>query len=105
MAEIKSIDIGNSDIDIHLSISHEEYQMLRQETKNILLLPARSLNKILTTGKLGNSNRIMVPKKILKPLKIDGLDKKIPAAIFNIEGKIFLLARITDTGKGIPHFR
>jgi len=106
MANIKSIDIeNNKNINLHLLITNQEYGLLKQKTKDIIILPEDSLNKTLTTGKLGNSNRIMVPKKFLKQFELENLDKKIPAAVFEIDNKLFLLTKIKSLKNGIPEFK
>ena len=59
MAEISSIDMKKGDIIVNLKVSEEEYRLLGNNTSNLLLLPTSSnfLDRPLTTGKLGNSNR------------------------------------------------
>jgi antitoxin component of MazEF toxin-antitoxin module len=105
MSNIKSIDIDGNDISINLSISSKEYEMLEQKTKNILILPIDILRTKLTTGKLGNSNRIMIPKKILKKFNLVDLDKKVSASVFSIEKDLFLVAKIKEDREGIPEFK
>ncbi len=106
MAEIKSIDIKNKKKTVTLEISDEEYSLLSNNTQNPIVLPADrdSLNKTLTTGKLGNSNRIMLPKKILEREGISHIDKKVPAQIFKTGGDAFLLIKIKKSDIGIPKF-
>lgn len=107
MAEIRSIDIRKGNILVNLKISKDEYELLSQETRNLLLLPSNSsiLNNHLTTGKLGNSNRIMLPKKILDRYEIRDLDKKAPAKAFKIEDEVFLLIKLKKSTFGIPTFK
>ncbi|MCK4714767.1 MAG: hypothetical protein KAT35_04275, partial [Candidatus Aenigmarchaeota archaeon] len=57
-----------------------------------------------TTGKLGNSNRIMMPKKVLQLFKIDELDKKVPAMLFRNAGSVYLLLKLKKSMLGIPLF-
>ena len=68
MADIDSIDMKNDKIIVNLKLTKEEYRLLKQSTKKLLLLPSEMsiLSESLTTGKLGNSNRIMLPSKILR---------------------------------------
>ncbi len=106
MAEIQSIDIKKGDIMVNLRITKDEYQLLGNHTTNLLLLPTNPefLNHSLTTGKLGNSNRIMLPKKILGKFDIKELDKKVPAKTFRINDDVFLLIRLKKSTFGIPKF-
>lgn len=106
MAEIRNIDIKNDKITVMFSIEKEEYKILQNHTTDIILLPsgAESLPHSLTTGRLGNSNRIMLPKKILETFGISELNKKAPATIFNISGDAFLLIKIKSSKTGIPKF-
>ena len=68
MAEIISFNVKKDKIMVNAKISPEEYELVKNETKNLVILPinVKMLNQPLTTGKLGNSNRIMIPKKFLK---------------------------------------
>lgn len=107
MAEIDSIDIKKGDIRINLKASGKEYELLDNNTSNLLLLPAGQdfLNRPLTTGKLGNSNRIMMPKKVLDKFEIKELDKKVPSRAFKIGDEVFLLIKIKKSTFGIPTFK
>jgi len=107
MAEIRSIDMRKGNIVVNLNISKNEYELFSQETKNLLLLPTNSniLDKPLTTGKLGNSNRIMLPKKILDKYEITDLVKKVPAKTFKIDDEVFLLIKLKKSNFGIPMFK
>ena len=68
MAEIQSINVKKKDIVVNLKISKTEYDLLGNVTSDLILIPNNPnfMNHLLTTGKLGNSNRIMLPKKILE---------------------------------------
>ena len=107
MAEIRSIDIKKDDIIVNLKVSRGEYELLGNNTSDLLLLPVNLefLNRPLTTGKLGNSNRIMLPKKILKKFEIKNLEKKVPARTFKVDDDIFLIIRLQKSGFGIPKFK
>jgi hypothetical protein len=107
MAEIRSIDMRKGNILVNLKISKDEYELLSQETRDLLLLPNNPgiLNHHLTTGKLGNSNRIMLPKKILDRYEIKDLDKKAPAMAFRLENEVFLLVKLKKSTFGIPKFK
>ena len=106
MAEIKNIDMRNGDIEISLSMNKDEYKALRHHMSDIIILPRGkdSLTHELTTGKLGNSNRIMIPKKMLESFKIKQMDKKVPSSIFIINGDAYLLVKIKKSEFGVPKF-
>jgi hypothetical protein len=106
MAEIKSIDV-NDKIEIKLTINRDEYKILKHHVTDLVVLPGgkESLTYTLTTGKLGNSNRIMLPKKVLSAFEVGGLDKRVPAKIFKIDGDSFLLIKIKRSELGIPKFK
>ncbi len=106
MAEIKGINMHDGGIEIKLSINMAEYKILKDHVTDILLLPCGkdSLTYSLTTGKLGNSNRIMLPKKILGKFGIEMMEKKVPSNIFALDGDAFLLIKIKSSRLGIPKF-
>lgn len=107
MADIRSIDMKGDEIHVGLKISKNEYELLGQETRDLLLIPAHPniLDRLLTTGRLGNSNRIMLPKKILDKYDIKYLEKKVPAKAFRINDEVFLLIKLKKSTIGIPTFR
>ena len=107
MAEIRSIDMKNNEIIINLRISRQEYDILKQNTDNLILLPSDrdTLNQTLTTGKLGNSNRLMLPKKLLDKEGVKILHKKVPARMFKTNGEILLLVKLEEFREGIPMFK
>lgn len=107
MATIQTIDIKNHDITITLKISEKEYEMLKPKNKEFLLVPTEShaLDETLTTGKLGNSNRIMLPNKILKKYEIKKLLKKVPSKIFEFDGNKLLVIKLEESEIGIPVFK
>jgi hypothetical protein len=106
MADIQSIDMKDDKILVSLYLTKEEYEILEQTTKGILLLPAGSnnWNELLTTGKLGNSNRIMLPNKILHKNKITKLLKKVQAQLFSTDNEKFLLIKLQESEIGKPNF-
>lgn len=107
MARIKSMDMRSGKIELTLSISNDEYKILRQNTSSLIILPSGndSLPYSLTTGKLGNSNRVMLPKKILESFNIFELNKKVPSNIFQVGGESFMLIKIDGSKIGIPKFK
>ena len=107
MAEINSIDIKKDDIFVNLKLSKDEYDLISTTTSNLLLLPTAPhfLTQLLTTGKLGNSNRIMLPKKILEKFEIKILEKKVPAKAFKLDDEVFLVIKIKKSTFGVPVFK
>ncbi len=106
MAEIKSIDMENGKIEVKLSITPEEYKILKHHMTDLVVFPSHkdSMKHLLTTGRLGNSNRIMLPKKVLESYGIFSLDKKVPTNIFIVNDDAYLLIRIKKSEFGIPKF-
>ncbi|MCD6591027.1 MAG: hypothetical protein J7K72_03590 [Candidatus Aenigmarchaeota archaeon] len=106
MAEIRSITVNKDEIIVNLRVSKSEYEIIPKNIDNIILLPSddKSLSNSLTTGKLGNSNRIMLPKKILSRYNIKTLEKKVPAKVFRINDEVFLLIKLKKSKFGIPTF-
>ena len=107
MAEIKSINMEPDGISLNLRISEGEYSILKTPRDNLLLLPCDSstLEERLTTGRLGNGNRIMLPNKIMKKYHVKKLHKKVPARIFEINGGRFLLIKLEEDKPGVPVFK
>jgi len=106
MADLNSIDLRNDRILLNLKVSKEEYEFLKQATTDIMVIPANSkfMSNLLTTGKLGNSNRLMLPKKILDKLDVKRMEKKVPGKIFRLNGSVYLLTRLHGKKNGIPVF-
>lgn len=106
MAEIKTINFETDEILINLKLTKQEYLQLQSSTKNLIVLPTDSnvLSDTLTTGKLGNGNRIMVPGKLLKNEGMDELIKKVKSKIFNVNNEKYLLIKLDDADKHIPKF-
>lgn len=107
MSEIDSIEINKNNIMVKLKLSQGEYELLGNKTSDLLLLPVDNdfMNRTLTTGKLGNSNRIMMPKKILEKFDITILEKKVPSKTFLINDEVFLLIKLKKSTFGIPVFK
>ena len=106
MADIQNINMRTGDIIVELRISNEEYELLKLKNRNLLLVPTDSevLNIALTTGKLGNSNRIMLPKRVLEEHRIAHLRKKVPAKVFEVDGDKYLVIQLVKSKVGIPEF-
>ncbi len=106
MATVHFIDVKDGEIYINLRLSRKEYKILDQETENLIVLPTndKALDHELTTGKLGNSNRIMLPKKLLSRENVTILEKKVKANLFGINNDVFMLVKIKESRMGIPKF-
>jgi hypothetical protein len=107
MADVQSVDIQKDNIIVNLKVSKAEYELITHQTTNLVLLPTAPdfMSHSLTTGKLGNSNRIMMPKKILEKFEIKDLDKKVPAKAFKLHDDVFLIIRLKKSTFGIPVFK
>ncbi len=105
MADIQSINMGDHEIIVNLRISNSEYELLKNRRYDLVLLPSdsSSLHNALTTGRLGNSNRIMVPKKMLEREGIK-MQKKVPSKVFKINDATYLLIKLNESFRGIPSF-
>ncbi|MCX6814367.1 MAG: hypothetical protein NTY20_01815 [Candidatus Aenigmarchaeota archaeon] len=106
MADVSSIDMKKDEIILSLKISKEEYEFLKQATADLMVVPVspKFMNNLLTTGKLGNSNRLMLPKKILDKLDVKKMDRKVPGRIFRMQGNVYLLTRLHGKRNGVPVF-
>ncbi|MBN2043110.1 MAG: hypothetical protein JW754_04875 [Candidatus Aenigmarchaeota archaeon] len=106
MASVHFIDVKDGEIYVNLKLSKKEYKILGQETDNLIVLPTsnRVLDHELTTGKLGNSNRLMLPKKMLIKERVMVLEKRVRGNLFDINNDVFLLVKIKESMVGIPRF-
>lgn len=106
MADVKSINIESDSIIVNLEISESEYSVLKMAREKLVVLPADThvLDEVLTTGKLGNGNRIMLPNKIMKRHDVKKLHKKVPSRIFDIDGNKYLLIKLDEYLPGVPKF-
>ena len=107
MAKIQSIDLKDDGILVILKISEKEYELFKPKSREFLIIPTdeNALDETLTTGKLGNSNRIMLPNKILKKYGIKKLIKKVSSKIFDSNGDKFLVIKLEKSKVGIPVFK
>lgn len=102
MAVVKSL-IVNDDILMILKLTGDERKRLAG-SRYVLVFPADGeLPETLTVGKLGNSNRVMVPKKLMKKYGISSLPRKAPAGLFESGGEKFLVVRLQESGR-VPKF-
>jgi len=107
MAEIRSVEIKNNNIFVNLKVAKSEYELVSGVTSDVALIPITHnfFTNLLTTGKLGNSNRIMLPKKVLEKFEIKNMERKVPAKVFKIDDEVFLLIKIKKSTFGIPTFK
>ncbi len=105
MAELKTINLEAEKIYVTLAVTKQEYDLLKEDTKNLVVLPAAKLNEVLTTGRIGNGNRIMLPNKVLKRNEIKELFKHVNARIFDADSKKLLLIKLEDNKRVVPNFK
>ena len=105
MAQLKKVDIKGSSHYAEFKLSDEEYSSL-QNVKNVLIIPLnpKTFNEELTTGKLGTSFRIMLPKRTLERQEIYELPKKALSKFFKIGEEKFLLTCLNKSPLNIPKF-
>lgn len=104
MADIRLINIEGDHMLVTLAVSKKEYSLLKEDTRDLIVLPAEKLDESLTTGTIGNSNRIMLPNKVLKKSGVKKLFKKLDARVFEVDSKKFLLIKLEDTNPSVPNF-
>jgi hypothetical protein len=107
MADLKVCDVCASKAEVTLNVSAAEYRLLKLSEDDLLLLPVGEdvLSEELTTGRLGNGNRIMLPNKVLKKHGMESLSKKLKSMIFEVEGSRYLLCKLKEKKPGVPVFR
>ena len=102
MAAVKSLCMGEETL-ITLKLTENERKRL-SGSRYVLVFPADAgFPELLTVGKLGNSNRVMVPKKLLKRHSIASLPRKAGAGFFESGGEKFLVIRLKESGR-VPKF-
>jgi hypothetical protein len=106
MVTIESIDIQKNKISLKVNISKKDYGLISKSAPDIVILPTGGdhLSQKLTTGKIGNGNRIMIPKKFLERKNISNLPKIVDSDIFQTESGLFLLIKLRDDHSPIPSF-
>ncbi len=102
MASIESIDFKNNKTLLTLKISKEEYKLFNGE-KDLLVFPVASLDTTLVTGTLGNSNRIMLPNKVLRRNDVESLSKRVLSKIVKIKNGKYLIIQLEES-EDIPRF-
>lgn len=107
MAELTAVDKSKDRILVTLQVTRQEYDLLRDSEDEMLILPAGGevFADELTTGTLGNGNRVMLPNRMLERNKVTTLNKKLKSRIFDVEGRKYLLIKLEEAGRGVPVFR
>jgi hypothetical protein len=104
MSEVLNIDFKTNRILVTLELSTDEYNIIKHH-REMLVMPTNSFNDILTTGTLGNSNRIMLPNKILKKNDIMLLKKKVRSSILKAKNGKYLVIQLEGPNIEIPEFK
>lgn len=106
MANIVSMDVKDRNIFVELKIVEEEYKLLQSASFDILLVPTDPglFSHTLTTGTLGNSYRIMLPKKIMKKFNIQNVIRHAPCSILDFNNSKYLVLKLEDKQLGVPKF-
>ena len=104
MAQIKTINIEDGKVTVNFSVTQKEYDLIKENGREFAILPLEKMKEHLTTGKLGNSNRIMIPKKFLERNGVSQLLKHVKARIFETDGHKVLLVKLDENRPGVPVF-
>jgi len=104
MAELKSVDINNGETIVQLKVTRKEYDIIRQSRGDFAILPTdqSSFKELLTSGKIGTGNRIMVPNRMLSKYAFS-LRKKLSASIYEVDDSKLLLISL-EGSKLYPEF-
>lgn len=107
MANIVSINVRERNIFVELKVNDAECKLLQSASYDILLVPTDKevLSDTLTTGTLGNSYRIMLPKKILRKFNIKEVMRRAPCSVFDFNKSKYLVVRLEDKTLGVPTFK
>lgn len=108
MAKILNVDFSMGRKVLKIELSDREYELISPQTENLLLLPTdiSHMPEKLSTGDLGNSNRIMVPHGLLRRHGVPPLRElgRVQAAVFETNFGTYLLADLTTQRAGVPRF-
>lgn len=88
MSQVKSVEFEGDRMNITLTLTKDEYDRLETQHRNLIILPLNNgfFERKLTTGKMGKSNRIMLPEMFLKGHRITKLVRESPSKLFEIDG-------------------
>lgn len=104
MANIKSIEVEENKVRVLFEMSKEELSLLHNETSDLCVFPLSRFNEVLTTGAIGNSNRIMFPHRLLRKHNIRGLPKHMDSVILSFNGKKMAVMKLQDDRAPMPVF-
>jgi len=106
MARLTAHKKKDNDIEVTLKVSQAQYKLLKEAEEDLLVLPTDTdcMAFELTTGKIGNGNRVMLPNKILARNEVKVLHKKLPSRIVEIDGRKLLVCVLEDERPGMPKF-
>lgn len=104
MAELKSVDINEGGTFVLFKVTKKEYDIIKQNKGDFAILPTDqgAFNELLTSGKIGMGNRIMIPNRLLSRYAVS-LKKKLPAGVYDIEDSKLLLI-LLEGSKLYPEF-
>lgn len=104
MANVKSMEVEGNKVRVLFEMSKDEWAALRNETKDVCLFSLANLDETLTTGTIGNSNRIMVPNRLLRRHNITHLPKHAGARVLALNGKKVVVIQLQDNHAPMPRF-
>ncbi len=92
MAELRRVDIQKGETFLLFKVTEKEYDIVRRNRGDFVILPTDNgaFNELLTSGKIGMGNRIMIPNRLLTRYGV-ALEKKLPASVYNLEESKLLL--------------
>jgi hypothetical protein len=101
MAKIQHIRMKGDKILATFEITEDEYKMIKPRSRRVIFASLDMLDEVLTTGTLGNSNRVMLPNKVLIKHGIQKLVKKARSNIFEtLDGK-YLVVELEKNSIGV----
>lgn len=96
MASIKTIEVEDRKVKVLFEMTKDELMALQNETNDVGVVPLSRFNETLTTGTIGNSNRIMFPKRLLRKHNIPVLPKHVDTMVLSINGKKLVVIKLQD---------
>lgn len=104
MSLLRKIQLDKDDVFITLKLTKKEYEIIAPEVREFIVIPTNKLDKTLTTGKIGNGNRIMIPNNLLKKHDMKVLKKHVQSRIIDLDDKKFLIIELEKKKLGVPVF-